>query len=274
MTVKLKTSAPAGAGAGAPALEKGLDLLEALAEEPEGLSQKIIAERVGRSVGEIFRMLGVLEQRGYVARDRQTGHYALTLRLFELAHRHPPTKRLLHAALSEMEQLSATVSHSCHLVSLHGDRLMVVGQAQADHVLMGWSVRMGAVFPLGERYASARIMTAFQWPERREELLRIMASQEGAGDPQALKERIAAIAARGYDLAPSGIAHGVQDVSCPILNHFGQAVAALTVPYMMQPGVAVDQEALVAAVLRSARTISIAIGGTADGTESAAVEAS
>jgi IclR helix-turn-helix domain len=35
---------------GAAALEKGLDLIEALAEEPAGLSQKAVAERVGRSV--------------------------------------------------------------------------------------------------------------------------------------------------------------------------------------------------------------------------------
>lgn len=263
MEVKQKALPPNSPGA--PALEKGLDLLEALAEEPSGLTQKTIAERVGRSVGEIFRMLGVLEQRGYVVRDALTGQYALTLRLFELAHRHPPTRRLLQAALGEMEQLSAAVSHSCHLVTLHGDRLMVIGQAQADHVLMGWSVRMGAVFPLAERYASARVMTAFQRPERCEELMQIMNRAEGASDPERLRRRIAEIAERGYDLAPSGIAHGVEDVSCPILNHFGQAVATLTVPYMMQPGITVDRDALVEAVRRSARVISVAIGGaTAD----------
>ena len=66
---------------GAPALDKGLDLIEALAAESGGLSQKQIAERVGRSVGEIFRMLGVLEQRGYVSRDPVTAEYTLTLQL-------------------------------------------------------------------------------------------------------------------------------------------------------------------------------------------------
>src|SRR5260221_11717883 len=61
---------------GAPALAKGLDLLEALAAEPNGISQKQLAARVGRSVGEIFRMLGVLEQRGYVIRNPKTGEYS------------------------------------------------------------------------------------------------------------------------------------------------------------------------------------------------------
>ena len=50
----------------APALEKGLELLEVLAAEPVGLTQKQLADHVGRSVSEIFRMLGVLQQRGYI----------------------------------------------------------------------------------------------------------------------------------------------------------------------------------------------------------------
>jgi DNA-binding Lrp family transcriptional regulator len=75
---------------GAPALDKGLDLIEALAAESGGLSQKQIAERVGRSVGEIFRMLGVLEQRGYVSRDPVTVEYTLTLQLFRVAAQFPP----------------------------------------------------------------------------------------------------------------------------------------------------------------------------------------
>ena len=76
---------------GAPALDKGLDLIEALAAESGGLSQKQIAERVGRSVGEIFRMLGVLEQRGYVSRDPVTAEYTLTLQLFRVDWRRGST---------------------------------------------------------------------------------------------------------------------------------------------------------------------------------------
>ena len=59
----MKKAKKAAVQPGAPALEKGLDLLEALAAESRGLSQKQLAERVGRSVGEIFRMLVALERR-------------------------------------------------------------------------------------------------------------------------------------------------------------------------------------------------------------------
>ena len=39
-------------------------------------------------------MLSVLERRGYLVRDRLTGHYNLTLKLFVLGNRHQPTHRL------------------------------------------------------------------------------------------------------------------------------------------------------------------------------------
>jgi DNA-binding IclR family transcriptional regulator len=35
-----------------------------------------LAERAGKSVSEIFRMLGVLESRGYLVRDKLTGRSA------------------------------------------------------------------------------------------------------------------------------------------------------------------------------------------------------
>jgi len=53
----------------APALEKGLDILERLSLSETGLSLSEIARDLGRSVSEIFRMLVVLEQRGYISQS-------------------------------------------------------------------------------------------------------------------------------------------------------------------------------------------------------------
>jgi len=78
----------------APALEKGLDVLELLAAEPHGRNLQDIARALDRSPNELFRMLDVLVRRGFLARQSDAT-YLLTLRLFELAHLHPPVDRLL-----------------------------------------------------------------------------------------------------------------------------------------------------------------------------------
>ena len=65
-----------------------------LAAEPHSLSLQEIAKRLDRTPNELFRMLDVLVRRGYLSRLPDST-YVLTLRLFELAQRHPPVERLL-----------------------------------------------------------------------------------------------------------------------------------------------------------------------------------
>lgn len=255
----VKARFPGKGGGAAPALEKGLDLLEALAEEPLGLTQKAIADRVGRSVGEIFRMLGVLEQRGYVGRDPMSGQYHLTLRLFELAHRHPPSRLLLQAALREMDRLANTIGHACHLVSLHGDRILVTAQSQPDQQPMGWSVRVGAVFPVSARYASARVIVAFQSGERRDSLIAEMFRQ-GGEDESILKGQLDRISGDGFEASSSRVAQGVTDFSAPVLDHFGQALAAITVAAVVTPGEDAPNN-IIAPLLQASVAVSRAIGG-------------
>ena len=44
-----------------PALEKGLDILELFAANPEGMTVSEVARRLNRTMSEIFRMLLCLE---------------------------------------------------------------------------------------------------------------------------------------------------------------------------------------------------------------------
>ena len=219
---------------GAPALDKGLDLLEVLAAEPGGLTQKQLAARLGRSGGEIFRMLGVLERRGYIAREPRTGEYSLTLQLFRLATRYPPTRRLQQVALPVMEALATETGLGCHLGMLSGQHLLILAQADAN-MTMGWMVKLGAVFPFCMQYVSARVLAAFQSGRKREEAIAILAAQSGM-PPALITPRLDRIAAIGHDISPSEVADGLVDLSCPILDDRGHAVAALTLPFLPRFG--------------------------------------
>src|SRR5947199_8703328 len=99
----------------APALEKGLDILESLAAAGVPRTQSQLARTLDRGPNELFRMLVILERRGYIQRDPASGAYTLTLRLFELSHAHSPFEALLRAAARPMLTLTDTVWESCHL---------------------------------------------------------------------------------------------------------------------------------------------------------------
>ena len=243
----------------APALEKGLDILEVLAAEAEGLTQAAIAQRLGRSTNELFRMLAVLVRRGYLTRHADAS-YRLTLHLFELAHRHPPLKRLLTVALPAMQELAATTRQSNHLVIHFARRILVVAQVDSPEP-MGFAVRLGAHFPFRPDRASSRVLSAFQPRAAQEELIgELAANSAKAISRQKVRAELGTIARRGCYRAASETTVGVTDLCAPVFDHSKGAVAALTLPYLKQRDVRVTVAAAQRALLATTARISAGLG--------------
>ncbi|RME54907.1 MAG: IclR family transcriptional regulator, partial [Caldilineae bacterium] len=113
----------------APALDRGFDILEALARSSTPMTLTQLAHAVGSSTNKIYRVLNSLEHRGYVRRDETTATYRLSLKLYELAHQHPPVQALINAAHRPMETLAESLGESCHLSVLRRGKLVVLQQA-------------------------------------------------------------------------------------------------------------------------------------------------
>lgn len=223
----------------APALEKGLDILELLADAPAGMTQNQIALGLGRSIGEIFRMLEVLERRGYLSRSPVEGRYRLTLKLFELAHRQPRIRRLVAVALPVMSELAQATRQSNHLVVHHDRRILVIAQVDSPEP-MGFSVRIGGHFPFRIDRVSARILTAFQPPAGQEALIQeLIGNDPSPPSRRTLLRLMATLRARGYEECESATMPGIADLCCPIFDRSGHAVATLTQPWLRQRDVRV-----------------------------------
>jgi DNA-binding IclR family transcriptional regulator len=243
----------------APALEKGLDIVELLAGEPAPLTQNQIAQRLGRSASEIFRMLEVLERRGWIARG-EDGGYATTLALFELAHRQTPVRRLLAAALPEMRALAEQTRQSNHLVVHHDRRILVLAAVDSPEA-MGFRMREGAHFPFRADRVSPWVLAAFQAPDRREALVAEMID----GDPSApshaaIGRRLDAIRRRGHEQRRSDTLPGIVDLCFPILDPQGAALATLAQNWLAQRDVAVTIEQACERQARAAARISARMG--------------
>lgn len=265
-----KPLAPTDAGEGveplytAPALEKGLDVLELLAAEREGLAQGAIAQRLGRSAPELFRMLSVLERRGYLDRHSD-GCYRLSLRLFELAHQHPPVNRLLAVALPAMQELAEATRQSSHLVVHFDSRILVVAQVESPEP-MGFSVRMGTHFPMRMDRASPRVLAAFQPLHVQDRLIaEMLANADKRVTAGRIRAELTQLAQQGFHSAPSATAAGVADLCAPIFDHGEGAVAALTVPYLSQKYVSVTLEEACQALVATTGRISAQLRAGAGG---------
>ncbi len=241
----------------APALEKGLDIIELLASSASGMSLTTIAGTLGRSMGEIYRIALALEARGYIRRDQNSDHYALTLKLFELSHENPPTNRLLSVALPLMEKLAADSQQSCHLAVLSGARVLIVAQVDAPRA-MHYCVRLGTQFPLAET-SSGAVLFAYQ-PEHHQNALLDASIASFPELAETLPERAAKVLAEGGERRPSLVVSGVTNLSQPVFDHRGIIAAALTIPFLAQTGLAVSVDEAEQAVIKAAASISVALG--------------
>lgn len=213
----------------APALEKGLDIIEHLSQFEAGLSQSEIARDLDRSVSEIFRMLVVLQARGYIAQDPATDRYVLTTLLFEIAHRTPLIRRLTTAATPLMRDLAHAINQSVHLAVLTDDSVLIAGQVDppARHVM---SVRHGTRVNVW-RASSGRVMMAFAGEAELAEMFGRAPLPEGMTEAK-VRADLRDIRRRGYEIVDSFVIKGVVNIAAPIIDHTGQAIAALTVPHI------------------------------------------
>lgn len=226
-----------------PAAEKTLEILEYAAAMPGGLSATELAAGLGRGVNEIYRILQVLDSRGYLYRPPGSDRYFMSLKLFELAHEVPATRKLADAALPIMQALAPDTLQSCHLAVLNGSDVLII--LQCDPPLpMRYSVSLGARFPF-EETSSGLVLYANADARVREALDRILASRpQGGQQLRTLHRQAEGILERGHDLRPSLSVDGVTNISVPIHDHLGHAVAALTVAYLKQRAATVPIEAV------------------------------
>jgi DNA-binding IclR family transcriptional regulator len=216
----------------APALEKGLDILECLAEQRVPVTQSQLARVLRRSPSELFRMLSCLEQRGYIRKDPVSGAYALTLRLFELSRTHSPYEHLTKAASRPMQALSESVLESCHLSILHGARLLIVAQQESPEKIR-LSVEVGGNFSTLSTVSGRLLLSMLPGPELRQTLLLMRGYKTWtAAAKGALEDKLRRIRARKYSEAYSETVRGVYDLAVPVGG--GSVRAALTIACLSQ----------------------------------------
>jgi len=243
----------------APALEKGLDILELLASGSEALAHSEIARRLGRTISEVFRMLVCLEERGYICQVGPDERYQLTLKLFEVAHLHHPLQRLIAQARPLLHQVAAQTEQSCHLAMLNNAEVVVVAHAEAPGTL-NFSVRLGANIDLLHT-ASGHVILAFQNDALRSRAFEAWQHRTGKKLPQNIFRHLERIRRRGYEELSSYLVRGVLNISYPVLNQHGEAVAAITVPFLAHFGDHIGPRQVRGALYRAAGTLSSAIGG-------------
>ena len=239
----------------APAVDKAFDILELLGDAPQGMSLTGIADALGRTKQEIFRVLACLQERGYLVRD-EAQFYRLSTKLFEIGSQHAGTQFLIAHAMPHMERLARQLRESCHLNIVVQNRMLVVARAEGDADVM-LAVRIGATFELHCRI-SGLVGLSLMPEHRRQEYWK--QSGESAAKIKLFEARLATIRKQGFAHEDSPIVMGVKDCATPILGSGAGLQGVLCVSHLCRKDEPGEQADIVQAVLECARHISAEFG--------------
>jgi DNA-binding IclR family transcriptional regulator len=241
-----------------PALEKGLRILEDLSASERPLSLAELAELQGRNRNEIYRMLASLEQQGYVRRDPETKHYALSLKLFRLSHNHPPLERLRTAVDRHLRELAAGLGESCHACVLDGGALTVIAQRSG-----GERIRLffdsGAEFDALEACSGKLLLSRYEGEALRRLLEATSWNGLSAAKQKSVLAELEGIRRRDLLREPSQLRPGVTDLAV-VVGHPEVVLATLAISHLPGSPKAKTLAHIEKALRRTAQTLENELG--------------
>ncbi|TWG79043.1 IclR family transcriptional regulator [Cupriavidus gilardii J11] len=221
----------ANPGDGTGAIEKAIDVLEAVGASPDGLSQTQLTDQLSLPRTTIYRLLATLVARGMLRRDPARKVYRLGFRCFEMARQAYTMPDLVAAAANEMRGLRDLTGETCYLATLDGLEVISLERCDGAHSERS-AATLGQRKPLHCTSQGKAILSAMNGAAR-DAIVRDLTLKPltplTITDRRRLNAELNITAARGYAIDDEEIVLGVRCVGAPIVDSQGAVRGAISV---------------------------------------------
>lgn len=215
----------------APALQRGLALLQALASRPNGASQTELAQMLGLPLAAVHRIVLALEHLGYVQRNPVARTLRVTQKLLLLGQPHSNNRSLVEACLPAMRRILEWTNETTQLCVLAEGQCVILEQLPSRHPFK-YVVDVGSRAPT-QACAPGKAMLAFLPEPRLTEVISTLEfrpyTRKSLRDPAALREELATVRAAGYAVDRAEHFDGIHCIAAPLCDAHGEPFAAITI---------------------------------------------
>jgi IclR family acetate operon transcriptional repressor len=219
------------AAEGTAALDKALDVLDAVGNAPAGLSQTELAERLALPRTTLYRLLGTLVARGLLRRDPLRRVYGLGMRCFEYARAAYAMPDLVAAAGAELRALRDMTGETVYLGARDGPDVVALERCDGAHSQRSQSA-LGQRKPL-HCTSQGKAMLAAMPAAARDALVRELpmtaVTPRSITDRRRLQAELRVTAARGWSVDDEEIVPGVRCCGAAIVDAQGEVRGAISV---------------------------------------------
>jgi DNA-binding IclR family transcriptional regulator len=244
------------------AVERALAMLEAVAQEPEGLSNAEISRKLQIPKSSASYILRTLEKQGYLNRDAGSGKYRVGLKILSLSRGALSGIDVREVALPIMRHLTEKTSLTCHLAILDGPEAVYIEKVEPTGFIrmdtwVGRRMRVHAT-------SVGKALVAHVPQERLERIISERPMEKRTPKtittlPRLLKD-LEKVRAQGYAVDDEENNMGARCVGAPVFNQSGAIEASIGLSGTINQVNAQTMPRMVEALKDAARHVSMQLG--------------
>jgi DNA-binding IclR family transcriptional regulator len=213
----------------APALTRGLSLVELLDAAPEGLTLTQLSDAIDCPKNSTLRLIQALVDQGWAVRDPATLRVRLTSKVLLLGQPRNGDHSLTECALPVMRELRDQSGETVSLGILIGSEVVII-EKQESRLPVRIGVDVGLRLALHDN-APGKALIAFQQEEERKRLLAEIplpaTTPHTITDRRQLRNECEQIRKQGYAFDRDENYEGIRCVASPIFDRPGHVVAVI-----------------------------------------------
>jgi DNA-binding IclR family transcriptional regulator len=255
--------APTMTHPGAPALARGLTILDYLAAQSGEASFTELVRHLNISKPSLSRLLHELIARRYVSKQPETGHYCLGYRLLAIGTVAAQRLRIRDEVRPSMRALVERCGETVELTVMDEGEFMFAEKLDSpDSILL--TARVGLRIGYFHAVAIGKVWLAYMSAaERRAHFARFgmdARTRHTVTDPAVLAAQLAAVRRNGFATDHEEARLGVFRMAAPLFDHSGQVRAVLSIAGPMFRLSEEREAELAARLLEAAQEISAHLG--------------
>lgn len=212
-------------------IDRALNLLEVLAERPDGMSITELSQQLDLAKSTTHRLLFTLLERNYVEQDETTAMYSLGLRCVALSTsmlNSIDIRKIARDSLVELSERSKEVVHLC----IHDkNEAVYIDKVESDQTIRMYSQVGRRVFMHCSGVGKA-LLSGFEKEE-----VDSLINEKGLPrftkttitDREALHKHLQLIRERGYAIDENEHEKGIRCIAAPIYDFHGKVIAAISI---------------------------------------------
>jgi DNA-binding IclR family transcriptional regulator len=210
-------------------LDRGLFLLDAIAESSDDISLKELKERLDIDKSSVFRLLATLINKGYVEQDNLTKRYRLGLKILAISSRLYTRLKVNEQARPCLKELASKTGETSHLALCSNYESVLIDQ-EIGSELVSVNTQIGRREPLHATALGKVLLASFSKEE-----FEAFVSSNGIAQytpntkisKAAFKKEIEKVRKTGFAIDDEEYKEGIRCIASPVRDSKGLTIAAI-----------------------------------------------